>query len=72
MGGGSSVPCYNQELPNTKEKGFSPIYRKKDVTKLIDTPDEKLKNVGDLLRNTVKLYGNSRGIGQVKVEQGKD
>jgi hypothetical protein len=34
MGNSQEVPTYNEEVPNSKMEGFSPIYRKKGVKEL--------------------------------------
>lgn len=64
MGTTPSHPQTNEELPNTKEKGFSSIYRKKNVAQLRSTPEPSIRTLNDMIANTVNKYGEKRGVGK--------
>jgi DNA polymerase III sliding clamp (beta) subunit (PCNA family) len=38
MEGLNEVITFNEEIPGSAEEGYTPIYRKKGVTKLHETP----------------------------------
>jgi hypothetical protein len=61
--GGNQSDSYNEEVPESKIKGFTSVYRRKGVKELLHTPEPGIENLHDLLKNTIKKYGNCRGIG---------
>lgn len=65
MGGTASVNIYNEEIPNSKEPGFTPIYRRKGVKQLATTPEEGINTMADLIKVIVKRYGKQQGLGIV-------
>ena len=62
MGGSAPTP-YNYELPNSKEKGFTPIYRKRGMHTLMTSPEEGVNTLVDLLKVSNQRYGNKESIG---------
>jgi hypothetical protein len=40
MGNSQDISIYNEEVPNSKQEGFTPIYRKKGITTLEDSPEK--------------------------------
>jgi hypothetical protein len=67
MGAAQNNVTINQELPNTKEKGFSSVYRKKGVETLRKTPTNDIQNLNDLINHTVSKYGEKKGIGKTAI-----
>jgi hypothetical protein len=52
------------EVPNSQEEGFTPVYRKRGLTELISTPDEKIRSLRDLLIHARAEFGSQEVLGK--------
>jgi hypothetical protein len=50
MGNSHESIIYNEEVPNSKEEGFTPIYRKKGIKNLKETPEESIRSIRDMIK----------------------
>ena len=64
MGSNTSNIVYNQEVPNSREKGFSSVYRNpKYFKQLVSLPEPQIRTLKDVILNTEKKYGSKIGLG---------
>ena len=52
-----------EELPDTKQAGFSAIFRKVGVTKMEYAPDPETHTLLQAYNRAVKLFGDRVGLG---------
>ena len=52
-----------EEIPDSKEAGFSPIYRKVGTSKMEWQPDPDTHTLFDAYNRAVKLHGDRTGLG---------